>query len=123
MMASSREQPKTPMEYDEDRERREDEPILVRRAVNDAGQKLWDEVQPGAGPAFEKANKKADECGAAGDKDGQAFWSSVAAHLMDREFATAGTETIILEEGDVWDSENEEVIRAGKNPPRSDRDF
>ena len=39
---------------------------------------------------------------------------------MTRECVDAGTETIILEEGETYDYDEERVIRPGKNPPRSD---
>ena len=39
---------------------------------------------------------------------------------MTRECVAAGTETIILEEGETYDYEEEKVIRAGTNQPRSD---
>ena len=42
---------------------------------------------------------------------------------MTRECVAAGTETLILEEGETYDYEEEKVIRAGKNQPRSDKDY
>jgi hypothetical protein len=41
---------------------------------------------------------------------------------MWRECVAAGTDTIILEDGETYDYENEEVIRAGTNQPRNDRE-
>ena len=41
---------------------------------------------------------------------------------MWRQCVDAGTETIILEDGETYDYENEEVIRADTNQPRSDRE-
>ena len=63
---------------------------------------------------------KVHECHAAGDAAGAAWWEEVFRFLMWRECVAAGTETIILEDGETYDYENEEVIRAGTNQPRSD---
>jgi hypothetical protein len=49
-----------------------------------------------------------------------AFWDEVFRFTMTRECVAAGTETIILEEGETYDYDNEEVIKAGTNQPRND---
>jgi hypothetical protein len=96
-------------------------PVVVRRPVYDAGMKLEAEVKAGAsGPAFENAREKAHECHAAGDAVGEARWEEIFRFLMWRECVAAGTETIILEDGETYDYENEEVIRPDTNQPRSD---
>jgi hypothetical protein len=99
-------------------------PVVVKRAVYDAGMKLEAEVDGGAdGPAFSNAEDKATSCRAAGDTAGAAFWDEVFRFTMTRECVAAGTGTIILEEGETYDYEEEKVIRAGKNQPRSDKDY
>jgi hypothetical protein len=96
-------------------------PVVVRRPVYDAGVKLEKEVKAGAsGPAFSNAEDKATACREAGDEAGAAFWYETFRFLMTRECVAAGTETLILEEGETYDYENEEVIRAGTNQPRND---
>jgi len=98
-------------------------PVVVRRPVYDAGMKLEDEVKAGAsGPAFENARAKVHECQAAGDTADAAWWEEIFRFLMWRESVAAGTETIILEDGETYDYENEEVIRPGLNQPRNDRE-
>ena len=97
------------------------EPVLVRRTAYDAGKKLQEEAGGDRMPAIERARGKAEECSVAGDKEGAAFWNDVCAYLKDAEYASAGVETIILEEGESYDHEEGEVIRPGKNPPRSDK--
>jgi hypothetical protein len=99
-------------------------PVVVKRAVYDAGMKLEAEVDGGAGgPAFSNAEDKATACREAGDTVGAAFWDETFRFLMTRECVAAGTETIILEAGETYDYDEEKVIRPGTNPPRSDRDY
>ena len=95
-------------------------PIVVKRATYDAGMKLEAEEKAGKGTAFTIAEDKAAECRAAGDESGAAFWTEVYQFTMTRECVDAGTEIIILEDGESYDYENEKVIRPGKNPRRSD---
>jgi hypothetical protein len=110
------------MAYNQDDDPNEG-PVVVRRPVYDAGMKLEDEVKAGAsGPAFENAREKVHECHAAGDAAGAAWWEEIFRFLMWRECVAAGTGTIILEDGETYDYENEEVIKAGTNQPRNDRE-
>jgi hypothetical protein len=96
-------------------------PVVVKRAVYDAATKHEADVKAaGRGPAFEEARAKVHECHAAGDAAGAARWEEIFRFLMWRESVAAGTETIILEDGETYDYENEEVIRPGKNRPRND---
>lgn len=95
-------------------------PVVVKRAAYDAGMKLEVEEKAGKGTAFTIAEDKATACREAGDTAGAAFWDEVFRFTMTRECVAAGTETIILEEGETYDYEEEKVIRAGTNPPRSD---
>ena len=95
-------------------------PIVVRRAAFDAGMKLEGEEREGKGTAFTIAEDKAAECREAGDEPGAAFWTEVYQFTMTRECVDAGTEIIILEEGESWDDEEGKVVRPGTNPPRSD---
>jgi hypothetical protein len=84
-------------------------PVVVKRAVYDAGMKLEAEVDGGArGPAFSNAEDKATSCRAAGDMAGAAFWDETFRFLMTRECVAGGTEAIILEEGETYD------LRRGK---------
>lgn len=109
------------MAYNQDDDLQEG-PVVVRRAVYDAGMKLEDEVKAGAsGPAFENAREKVHACHAAGDAAGEAWWEEIFRFLMWRECVAAGTETIILEDGETYDYEKEEVIRPPKNSPHSPR--
>src|SRR5579862_2582899 len=99
-------------------------PVVVRRPVYDAGMKLEAEVDAGAdGPAFSNAEDKATACREAGDEPGAAFWTEVYQFTMTRECVDAGTEVIVLEDGETYDFENEKVIRADTNQPRSDKDY
>ena len=95
-------------------------PVVVKRAAYDAGMKLEAEEKAGKGTAFTIAEDKATACREAGDASGAAFWDEVFRFTMTRECVAAGTDIIILEEGETYDYENEEVIRPGTNPPRSD---
>ena len=95
-------------------------PVVVKRAAYDAGMKLEAEEKAGKGTAFTIAEDKATACREAGDTAGAAFWTEVYQYTMTRECVDAGTETIILEEGETYDYDNEEVIKAGTNQPRSD---
>src|SRR6266849_1200925 len=95
-------------------------PVVVKRAAYDAGMKLEAAEKAGKGTAFTIAEDKATACREAGDIAGAAFWTEVYQYTMTRECVDAGTETIILEEGETYDDEEEKVIRPGKNPPRSD---
>src|SRR5271170_7987687 len=93
-------------------------PVIVRRMIYDAGMKLEAEVDAGSrGPAFSNAEDKATACREAGDAAGAAFWDETFRFLMTRECVDAGAETIILEAGETYDYDNEEVIRPGTNQP------
>ena len=98
-------------------------PVVVRRAAYDAGMKLEAEEKAGKDTAFTIAEDKATACREAGDTAGAAFWDEVFRFTMTRECVAAGTETIILEEGETYDYDKEEVIKAGTNQPRSDKDY
>ena len=96
-------------------------PVVVKRAIYEAGMKLEAEVDGGAGgPAFSNAEDKATACREAGDTAGAAFWDETFRFLMTRQCVAAGTETLILEDGEPYDYEEEKVIRPGTNPPRND---
>jgi hypothetical protein len=86
------------------------DPVVVRRAVYDAGIKLRAEFGGDRMQAMERAQEKVRECKAAGDETGAAFWNSAWSYLMDAETARAGYETIILEEGESYDADEGEVI-------------
>lgn len=96
-------------------------PVVVKRAAYDAGMKLEAEEKAGNGTAFTIAEDKATACREAGDATGAAFWDEVFRFTMTRECVAAGTETVILEDGETYDYEEEKVVRPGTNPPRSDR--
>jgi hypothetical protein len=95
-------------------------PVVVRRAAYDAGMKLEAEEKAGKATAFTIAEDKATACREAGDTSGAAFWDEVFRFTMTRECVAAGTEIIILEEGETYDYDKEEVIKADTNQPRSD---
>lgn len=99
------------------------DPVVVRRAVYDAGNKLRAEFGGDRMAGIEKAQETMAECKAAGDGAGTAFWDATWRYLMDAETARAGYQTIVLEEGESYDPDEGEVIRPGKNPPRSGTDF
>ena len=94
--------------------------VVVKRAAYDAGMKLETEERAGKGTAFTIAEDKATACREAGDTEGGAFWDEVFRFLMTRECVAAGTETLILEEGETYDYEEEKVIRVGTNQRRND---
>ena len=95
-------------------------PVVVKRAIYEAGMKLEAEVDGGAdGPAFSNAEDKATACRAAGDTAGAAFWDEVFQFTMTRECVAAGTEIIILEEGETWDDDEGKVIKLRNNQPQS----
>src|SRR5665213_1747549 len=97
-------------------------PVVVKRAVYDAATKHEADVEAaGRGPAFEEAREKVHECHAAGDAAGAERWEQIFRFLMWRESVAAGTETIILEDGETYDYENEEVIRPPRNSPQPPR--
>ncbi len=90
----------------------QERPIVVTRRVFNAGKEMLAEVEAGAtGPAFENAREKAAQCRAAADGIGAAFWDDVFNYLMEREAAGAGTEIVILEEGESYDFETGKVVR------------
>jgi hypothetical protein len=62
------------------------------------------------------------ECHAAGDAAGEKWWEEIFNFLMWSECVAAGTETVILEDGETWDDDEGEVIRPGTNQPRSDKE-
>ena len=95
-------------------------PVVVKRPVYDAGMKLQGAIRAGDPPGFETAREKAAEFRAAGKTDDAKFWNEVYQFLMTREGVGAETETVILEEGETYDYDEGEVIRPGKDPPRSD---
>ena len=79
-------------------------PVVVRRPIHDAGMKLEADVKAGThGPAFEIARRRAEEFREAGKADDARFWTEVYDFLMTRESVGAEVETIILEEGEVYD--------------------
>ena len=94
-------------------------PVVVKRAAYDAGMKLEAEEKAGKGTAFTIAEDKATACREAGDTAGAAFWDEVFQFTMTRECVAAGTEIIILEEGETWDDDEGKVIKLRKNPPQS----
>ena len=81
-------------------------PIVVRRAVYDAGIKLYEDEKAGrAGDqkCFWVAEKKAQECEAAGDKEGAAFWWAVRTFTFEYDVCKdKETKLVILEEGEVY---------------------
>jgi hypothetical protein len=81
-------------------------PIVVKRAVYDAGMKLYEDEKAGSigdQKCFWVAEQKAKECTAAGDTEGAAFWWAVQSFTfeydvcMDKE-----TKLVVLEEGEVY---------------------
>jgi hypothetical protein len=82
-------------------------PIVVKRAVYDAGIKLYEDEKAGRigdQKCFWVAEGKARDCEAAGDKEGAAFWWKVQSFTfeydvcMDKE-----TKLVILEEGETYE--------------------
>jgi hypothetical protein len=86
-------------------------PIIVKRKVYEAGEKLKAEVSAGkSGPAFENAREKAAACRKDGDKPGAQFWVEVFEYLMTITCVPAGVETVILEEGQTYVPPEDEEI-------------
>jgi hypothetical protein len=88
-------------------------PIVVRRAVYDAGMKLYEDEKAGRigdQKCFWVAERKAEECTKAGDKEGAAFWWAVNTFTfeydvcMDKE-----TKLVILEEGETYQPTDEDM--------------
>jgi hypothetical protein len=88
------------------------EPVVVKRAAYDAGMKLEAEERAGKGTAFTIAEDKAAACREAGDEKGAAFWTEVYQYTMTRECVDAGTEIIILEDGETYDWGEGKIIRS-----------
>lgn len=107
-------------EYDDDDGMEADRawsPIVVRRPVHEEGQKLLDAAPAGEGDTFETARFMANDFKAAGEEDKAAFWYEVTQYLQWRAAASAGFETIILEDGEEWDELNRKKIRPKKIKP------
>src|ERR1051326_4430291 len=77
-------------------------PVVVRRPVYEAGIQLEAEEAAGAWTSFDAAEAKMDESKAAGKTDEAAFWKEVYDFCMTREGVAAGTELVILEEGETY---------------------
>jgi hypothetical protein len=78
-------------------------PIVVRRPVYEAGIKLEAEEAAGSGwKSFDAAEAKMDEFKAAGKTDEAAFWKEVYDFCMTREGVAAGTQVVILEDGETY---------------------
>jgi hypothetical protein len=77
-------------------------PIVVRRPVYDAGIKLEAEEAAGGWTSFDAAEAKMDEAKAGGKTNEAAFWKEVHDFCMTREGVAAGTELVILEEGETY---------------------
>ena len=77
-------------------------PIVVRRPVYEAGIKLEEAEAAGGIQSFDEAKAKMDECKAAGKTDEAAFWKEVYDFCMTREGVAAGTQVVILEEGEIY---------------------
>lgn len=98
-------------------------PVVVKRAAYEAGMKLEAEEKAGKGTAFTLAEDKARTARETGDAAGAAFWDEVYQFTMTRECVDAGTDIIVLEDGEIYDYDEEKVIRPGTNQPRSDKDY
>ncbi len=96
-------------------------PVVVKRAVYDAGMKLEAEVDGGAGgPAFSNAEDKATACREAGDTVGAAFWDETFRFLLTRECGPPEPKHSSLRQAKPTITMKKKVIRPGTNPPRSD---
>ena len=94
--------------------------IVVERRHYAAASEILKKAELG-NAAFITAQERRDECRAGGDEAGAAFWAEVWNYLMHRASAAEGAQTVILEEGEEWDAENEKVIRPGKDRPRRNK--
>jgi hypothetical protein len=86
-------------------------PIIVRRPVYNQGMKMVEGARTEDGPAFETARGLAQDCRLAGEDEKAAFWTEVQKFLEWREAVREGTETVVLEEGEEWDSEARKKVR------------
>jgi hypothetical protein len=77
-------------------------PIVVRRPVYQAGMQLEAEEAAGGIQSFDEAEARMDESKAAGKTDEAAFWKEVYDFCMTRESVAAGTEVVILEDGETY---------------------
>jgi hypothetical protein len=84
-------------------------PIVVRRAVYDAGMKLYGSEKAGqTDKCFWEAERKAEECAKAGDKEGAAFWWAVKTFTFEYDVCMdRGTKLVILEEGEIYEPTEE----------------
>lgn len=104
--------------YEDDEEQQG--PVVVERAVHDAGMELQGHVKAGDMPAFETARLKAAQCREAGEADKAAFWNDVFNFLMWRESVGVNTKIVVLEEGESWNAATGKVIKSGSDRRRSD---
>ncbi len=79
-------------------------PMVVRRAVYDAGMKLYEAEKAGQSEkCFWVAERKAEACTAAGDIQGAAFWWDVKTFTFEYDVCRdKGTKLVILEEGETY---------------------
>jgi hypothetical protein len=88
-------------------------PIVVRRAVYDAGIKLYEDEKAGRigdQKCFWVAEKKAEECTAAGDTQGAAFWWAVQNFTFEYDVCKdRETKLVVLEEGETYEPTDEDM--------------
>ena len=94
-------------------------PVVVRRPIFDAGEKLRNAAPPGEGDTFLTARDMAHDHQARGETEQAAFWNEVADYLEERTCCPAGFEVIVLEDGEEWDADARKVRRRGKDQRRS----
>jgi hypothetical protein len=88
-------------------------PIVVRRAVYDAGIKLYEDEKAGRigdQKCFWVAETKAEECTAAGDEQGATFWWAVRTFTFEYDVCRdKESKLVILEEGEVYEPSDEDM--------------
>ena len=68
--------------------------LIVKRSVYNAAQELQKTAEAGGCKAFSLAEKKIDECKAAGDRTGVKFWRDVWLYLISVAYMDHTTEII-----------------------------
>lgn len=85
-------------------------PVVVRRAIYDETEKLRAAREPGAPSAVTIAAGRMQDYQDKGDSAKAALWGAIHHYLMELECSKADAPTIILEEGETWDWQQEKVI-------------
>jgi len=93
-----------------------DGPIVVRRTIRDAARAFEKTLGPGAPSAIGIAQARAEQAKEQGKPKAASRWWDIHEYLMNRACSAAGTKTVILEAGETYDFENDQVIKRRARP-------